>query len=80
MAVDFDGEPLLPGTDLVAETGGAHYPIGYDGFAYVGDLRVGRNVFVTDEPDDACRFVINYPQDAEIQPDLGIVRCERPAP
>lgn len=80
VAVDPDGEPLMPGIELVAEAGGAHYPIGYEGFAYVSDLHVGRNVFLTDGPGDVCRFVINYPQDAEIQPDLGIVRCERPAP
>lgn len=77
---DASGQPLPAGTELVADDGKARFPVGYEGFTYLTDLRPGRNRFHVAEPAPACSFVVTYPEASEVQPDLGVIRCEVAAP
>ncbi len=71
-----DGKPLKPGTEVRLNGADAPKTLGYDGQAYLNDLKPANAVTVTDERGQVCNAQFKYVPQPGTQSVVGPVVCQ----
>lgn len=75
LLVDPAGRPLPPGTVLAHQGTGKRYVVGYDGLAFVDDLRDANTLQAT-LPDTSCEIVVPFAAKRNTLPTIGPLTCK----
>ncbi|MFZ1086633.1 MAG: fimbria/pilus outer membrane usher protein [Terracidiphilus sp.] len=74
------GEPLPVGSTATLRSTGAVYPVGYDGDAYIEDLKTHNELVVVRPDGNSCTVAFDYkPLPGDI-PSIGPLRCQEKLP
>ncbi len=74
--VDNAGEPLPVGSTATLRSTGAVYPVGYDGDAYIEDLKPYNELIIVRPDGHSCSIAFDYkPLPGDI-PSIGPLRCQ----